>query len=67
MSWEYDFVALAVKLFEFFVLGLLPTTAVIVFLVYFKRIITVWVETRKMRREVKARKPKAKRTARQKG
>ena len=64
MSWEYDFIELAAYLFDVFVLVLLPTVALIVFLVYFKRIVQVWTETRTVKRKVRAKKQQQSKTSR---
>ena len=64
MSWEYDFVALAADLFDLFVRGILPTVALIIFLVYFKRIVQVWTETRTVKRKVRAKKQQQSKTSR---
>jgi hypothetical protein len=54
-TWEYDFLKMAADIFSLLVLGLLPVTAVILFAVYMKKIITAWFETHKMQLDFKNR------------
>ncbi|MEM0344090.1 MAG: hypothetical protein QXU73_07600 [Thermoplasmata archaeon] len=53
MSWEYDFLRTAAELFNLFVLTLLPITVLVIFLVYLKKILVTWVETRRMHFQAK--------------
>lgn len=54
-TWQYDFLQLAADIFRLLVLGLLPVTAIIVFTVYMKKIITSWFEVHKMQLDFKNR------------
>lgn len=54
-TWEYDFLKTAADIFSLLVLGMLPITAVIIFAVYMKKIITTWFEMHKMTLDFKQR------------
>jgi hypothetical protein len=56
MSWEYDFLKTAAEIFQLFVLTLLPVTALMIFLVYLKKILTTYMETHRIQRQMRSRK-----------
>lgn len=47
MSFEMDFLVLAASVFNLLVLVLLPLTAIVIFLVYMKKILMAWMEARR--------------------
>ncbi len=49
VSWEYDFLKLAGQLFTVFVLTLLPLTALVIFVVYMKKIVSTFLETHRLK------------------
>lgn len=53
MSQEQQFLDIAILFFRVFVLGLLPIAALVVFFIYVKKIITTFVEGKRVKRETK--------------
>lgn len=55
MTWEYDFLATAAKIFQLFVLILLPVTGLGIFLVYLKKILTAYFETQRLKLKARSK------------
>ena len=61
MTQEQEVLGIAVLFFRVFVLGLLPITALLIFFIYMKKIITAFIEGKRLKRET--RKARADRTS----
>lgn len=58
MAWEYDFLLTAADVFELLVLNILPLVVVVILVVYMNRIVRAFIETRRMKAELKKKKPR---------